>query len=731
MFKLTSVAGACALALASAQARAADDRLAQAATTDTPTVAAPAPDASAATANAPTATQLNRVNITGVRDRLDAARNSLSPETGSSIYRFDKADIQKLPLGEDTALNQVLLQAPGVVQDSFGQLFVRGDHANLQYRINGVVIPESITGFGPVLDTRFASQINLLTGALPAQYGYRTAGVVDIRTRGPGVENSGSVGFLLGTRGYREPSFTLGGSAGDLQYFFTGSYVENQLGIENPTGSRNAVHDNTYQGKGFAYLSYLLGNDSRISLILGSAQNSFQIPNVAGQTPQYDVAGVTVPNSINLNAAQRERNNYQVLSFQSSFNDGTAYQISLFNRISSVHYIPDPIGDLAYNGVAGNVARRDTAYGLQLDASKQLGADHTLRAGIFLQRERSTVDNLAVVFPADDQGNQTSNVPIEIPNNNRISGHLYGIYAQDEWQLTKALTINYGLRYDSVTTVSDEHQWSPRIGAVYQLTPDTRVHAGYARYFTPPPAERIDGTSVQAFLGTTNALPSDANTNVKSERSNYYDLGISHQLTPKITIGADAYYRQVGHLQDEGQFGNSLIFSAFNYSKGKIYGLELTGSYRDDRFTAYTNLAFTSDRGQNIETGQFNFGADELAFISNNFVHLDHEQKFTASAGASYRFGDKTVVGSDLVYGSGLRNGFANIDHLPGYIQVNSSVSQGFDLQSVGKFDIRFSVINLFDRSYQLRDGSGIGVGAPQFGPRRTFYVAFNKPFTF
>ena len=81
--------------------------------------------------------------------------------------------------------------------------------------------------------------------------------------------------------------------------------------------------------------------------------------------------------------------------------------------------------------------------------------------------------------------------------------------------------------------------------------------------------------------------------------------------------------------------------------------------------------------------------------------------------------------------GSGLRRGFANSEHLPSATQVNVSASQGFELGGFGKFDARLSVINLFDRSYELRDGSGIGVGAPQFAPRRTLYLSLSTPFTF
>ena len=714
MFKLTTLAGVAALVLAGAHAQA-DEVPAQA----------------AGAASATPAAQLGRVEVKATRQRLDEARSSLSPDTGSTVYRFDKADIAKLPLGDATPLNQVLLRTPGVVGDADGNVHVRGDHANLQYRINGVVIPESISGFGQALDTRFADQVDVLTGALPAQYGYRTAGVVDIRTKGADLHNAGSVDTVLGSRGHREGSANIGGTAGNLQYFVTGSYLQNQTGIENPTPSDTALHDATRQAKGFAYLSYLLGDQSRVSLMLGSANSRFQIPDVPGQSASYSFAGATPPASAALDANQHERSDFQVLTLQSSLDDGFDYQVSLFNRSSRVHYRPDPVGDLTYNGVAADVTRTNVASGLQLDLSRPLGAQHTLRAGLFLQRERGSVADAATVFPADGAGHQTSDVPLTITDNSQLAGKLLGVYAQDEWQPTPALTVNYGVRYDKVTTIGDESQLSPRLGLVYQLGRDTRVHAGYARYFTPPPTERIDTTSVQKFLGTTNALPSDANTAVRAERSHYFDLGVSHQLTPQLTLGADAYYRAVRHLQDEGQFGKALIYSAFNFAQGRIYGIDFSASYKADRLSAYANVGLSSARGTGIETGQFNFSGDELAYIASHWVHLDHEQTLTASGGLSYHLADGTLVGGDVLYGSGLRRGFANTDHLPSYVQVNASVSHSFTLGGIGKFDLRLSALNLFDRSYQLRDGSGIGVGAPQYAARRTLYVALSKPFTF
>ena len=191
------------------------------------------------------------MEITGTRQRLDAARNGLSPDTGSSIYRFSEKDIENLPLGNATPMNQVILRSPGVVQDSYGQLHIRGDHANVQYRIDGVIIPESISGFGQSLETRFANSINVLTGALPAQYGYRTAGIVDITTKGESTEgNGGRITVVGGSRGHAETDLELGGSTGAFSYYLTGSYLHDDVGIENPTAASRALHDETEPEQG-------------------------------------------------------------------------------------------------------------------------------------------------------------------------------------------------------------------------------------------------------------------------------------------------------------------------------------------------------------------------------------------------------------------------------------------------------------------------------------------------
>ncbi len=671
-----------------------------------------------------------------VAERLNQARNGLSPQTGGSVYRFDSNDVDTLPEGSDTSFNQVLLQAPGVANDSYGQLHIRGDHANLQYRINGVILPEGITGFGQALDTRFAKSIDLLTGALPAQYGYRTAGVIEIDTKSQ-FEPGGQIDLYGGSHGTINPSIEYGNTSGNLSYYLSGSFLTNNLGIENPTSSTNAIHDRTDQEKGFAYLSYLVNPTTRVSAMFGTYDGKFQIPNNPGQTPDPDGhgylagAGVTDFDSANLDERQRETNRYGILSLQSSIGEDFDYQVSLFTRYTSVHFTPDPIGDLVFNGVASDVLRSSLSTGFQGDGSYRLNDAHTLRMGVMASTENIRSDNSSSVFNVDASGDVSppGSSPFTIVDNNSKNGNtLLGVYLQDEWRANDKLTVNYGARFDQVDAFVKESQLSPRLGLVYKVTPETTLHAGYARYFTPPPTELVAPTTIALFEGTSNQQPGTEDSPVKSERSHYFDVGATHQLTSTINLGVDSFYKLTSNLIDEGQFGQALIFTPFNYAKGKVYGVELTANYKSDNLAAYANLAHTVSLAKDITSAQFEFDPDEFAYIADNWVHADHDQAYTASAGASYSWLG-VRWSTDAIYGSGLRSGFDNTDHLPSYVQVNLGATRKFKLADLGDIEGRLAVINVFDKSYEIRDGSGIGVGAPQFGPRRGFYLGVSKTF--
>ena len=172
-------------------------------------------------------TQLGNITVIG---KLNQARDQIIPDLGATAHTFSEEQIETLSQGANAPFNQIILRAPGVAQDSAvnGDLHVRGEHANLQYRINDVLLPEGITGFGLELDPRFVDSMQLITGSLPAAYGFRTAGVVDIHTKSGAFENGGEAEMYGGSYDTLRPSFEYGGTQGKWNYFMDGSYEQNE-----------------------------------------------------------------------------------------------------------------------------------------------------------------------------------------------------------------------------------------------------------------------------------------------------------------------------------------------------------------------------------------------------------------------------------------------------------------------------------------------------------------------
>jgi outer membrane receptor protein involved in Fe transport len=674
------------------------------------------------------------LEITVIAKQLEEGRLTIQPSLGASTYQFTPNVIASVPLGDQAPLNQVLLRAPGVAQDSFGQIHVRGDHGNLQYRLDGVQLPEGLSLFTNALATQYANKMALITGALPAQYGFRTAGIIDITLKSgrtnPGVEAS----MIAGSYNWLQPSGSYGGSSGPTDWFVTGQFLHNDIGIENPQPTAYPIHDSTDQWHALAKASHIIDENTRVSFILGGAQARFQIPQSPFVTPAFQVLGNSFADSLALDQRQWEDNYFGILSLQKHYSEAD-FQVSLFSRYSQLNYQPDPMGDLMFNGISPWANRQSLATGMQGDGSWKLAASHTLRGGFLVQREHATTQTNAQVLPVDAAGAQTTDVPQGILFGSDEIGWLYGVYLQDEWKVLPTVTINFGARFDAYSYTLSENQLSPRINVVWQPNDWLTAHAGYARYFTPPPLAQVNTNGVLATLGTTAQPEVTTNDSPRAERADYFDAGFQLKPLPGLTVGFDAYYKIAQNLLDEGQFGAPIFLTSFNYANANIKGWELTASYDDGPWSVYGNVAWSQALATNITSAQFNFAAADLAFISQNYIFVDHDQSWTASAGASYTFNQgsewATRVGADFLFQNGLRKTIftPNDFSVPPYGVFNLSAAQNIPIKGTRGAQIRFDALNVFDLSYQIRDGTGVGVGAPQFGMRRAFLLTLNQKF--
>jgi outer membrane receptor for ferrienterochelin and colicin len=307
----------------------------------------------------------------------------------------------------------------------------------------------------------------------------------------------------------------------------------------------------------------------------------------------------------------------------------------------------------------------------------------------------------------------------------------------DEWKLTDRLTLNSGLRFDQMWQYQTANQLSPRFSLTYSPVDTTTFHAGYARYFTPPVQVIAAPTNTNLFTSCLN-IPNCTTVLAPSvsppyhpmlpERASVYDIGVTQKVLPGLELGADVYLKQSRDLIDDGQFGAALVLNGFNYEKAQNVGVELKALYTNGNFRAYANWAWANQRASNIITNQYLFDPTRIAFTASNWIYTDHSQVYTASGGVSYLW-NGTRWSADLIYGSGLRAGFANTDHNAPYAQVNTGLSREIAVPGWAPVVLRFDVINLFDTSYAIRNGTGIGVFAPQYGPRRAYYFGIAQKF--
>jgi outer membrane receptor protein involved in Fe transport len=689
----------------------------------------PKPNAAAPqrTTQPPAAPTAQQAALDAKMKGLDQARDNLLPKIGASTYTISREAIVALPQGDNTPIDKVILQMPGVSYDSAvsnPDFHVRNEYANVQYRINGVVIPEGVSALGPVFDTNFIGSMSLLTGTLPAQYGLRTAGVLDITSRSFAAP-SGEVSLYGGSRQTFTPSFDYGGSVGNTEYFVTARGNWNALGLENPTPSVDALHDYTQQGKFFGYTSTLLNESTRLSFISAASYAAFQIPNNPAQVPLGDF-GPTNYNSSSLNENEYDTYIVNIAALQKKGTDGDA-QWAVFSRYAKVDFVPDVYGDLVFNDVASNVTRESLLNGTQLDVSDNLNDRHTLRAGLAVSEEQTNVSNISTVLPVDPVSGAISPTPFTIDDLNSKLGWNIGTYVQDEWKITQQLTMNAGLRFDQLYQYVDANQLSPRLALVYKPFTGTSIHAGYARYFTPPYQAQAAQSNIGLFTNTTNQPEVPLDDPVKPERSNYYDVGVDQTVAKGLDAGIDAYYKDARDMLDDGQFGQAVVLTQFNYARGYSEGAEFKVKYQQGDFKAYANFAYNVTRAIDVESNQYLIDLATYNYLLTNWHYTDDMQLMTGSAGASYRW-DRTLFSTSLIYGSGQRSGFANLDHTPPYAVVSTGVSREFTWSPDAKpITLRFDIVNLFDQIYELRDGSGVGVFAPQYGARRGFYFGISQ----
>jgi outer membrane receptor protein involved in Fe transport len=668
------------------------------------------------------------LSVSASRNR---AQNGLSP-TGTNKYTFRPRDITNLPEGEATPLNQVMLQMPGVALDQNQEIHVRGEHMGIQYQMNGILLPLDINTdptFTQLLNAYFVKSVSLIDGVLPAQYGYRTSGVIDIHTKEGCDAGQNELTILGGQRDTAQASFQVGGCKGEFSYYLIGLFLQSNLGFSSAVPAPDPIHDAVTQGQGFGYLTYALSPTTKLSLITGMTLSFNQFPNEPDQPPQYQLDHIDpalYPSSA-INSGLNQQDYYGVLAVNGILGSKADYQLAYTAHYDTQTFYPDPIADLIYQGISSNDFTSDLSNSVEGDLTYRLGSTHSLRGGFYFGEYGVESDQTSQVFPI--VAGQPAITPISRTANLNKINLVYGVYAQDQWQITDKFSVNFGSRWDRATGFTVNSQLSPTINFVYTPRIDTTLHAGFARNFQVPNFQNVSSGIFKLFAGTTGAVGSSrsGNTSPFTETDYIWDVGFTHQFKPSLTFAQDNYFRIDRHYLDEGQFGFVPIDAPFNYVRGCAGGTENSLTYNLENLALRTNVFVAREEDIGVASGQYNFPADELSYIDRHYIVLDHTPLVGASGGAAYRWNDYQFT-FDFLFSSGLRGGFANQTRLPKVWQFNLSAAREFTFPGFGTFTNRVVLLNIFDRTNLIRPSNGIGVFQAAYGPRITVYDALTIP---
>jgi hypothetical protein len=666
-------------------------------------------------------------------------------KASSETYSVSRKEIEALPRGNNNELHDVLLTIPSAVYGALKQVHIRQDHANLQLRIDGVPIPDTVsTTFSDVIAPRAWERADIILGGIEAQYGNKAAAVLDITTKSGTKPGFGSAQMFGGSNQTITPSFEYGGTVGEkFRFYVLNSYTSTNRGIEPPTLGHSIFHGQSERNQTFIRGDYQHDNKNNFTWLFLNSVAKYQIPTKPGI--ELDPSGQVLPllqasrpgftpvASQAIDEFQKENNQYGHMVWRHDVNANNFFSLAGYFRHTRATFKTDPLNVLAYTAdpaepfSAADQDRNANSAGVRFDHTYVPSKEHVIKLGFQIDRTQSINKTRLYTFADDGAGNPTGGL-LNLDADNRLIGYRQEFWIQDQWSPNDQWTFNLGVRGDAVQYLRNEGQVSPRVGATYKYNASNVFHAFYGRMFTPPNLEAISFAKLNTI--GTKAQPEDlTNNTVRAERAHYFEVGSYHALNRYATLELTGWYKISNFLSDAGQFGTTPLLNYFAFERGWQRGIDgaLKMQFTED-LTARANVAWGQCKGYGLQSGHFLLDAKEIADI-NSGVFCDHMQTVTSSAVVTYRLLERTTFTGQMLFSSGLRTAAdeeakTNSTHSPSYTIYNFSISHVFPLPWDGqKFLLGFDVINLLDQKYFINQGEGsIGLGVAHAGMPRSFF---------
>lgn len=664
-------------------------------------------------------------------------------KVSSETYSLSRKDIEAIPRGSNIEFNDLLMTIPSAVNGSLKQVHIRQDHANLQVRIDGVPIPDTVSSvFTDVISPRAWERADIILGGPEAQFGNRTAAVIDITSKSGTKPGFGSVQMFGGSNETVNPSFEYGGALGNrFRFYVLNSFTGTNRGIDPPTLGKSVFHDHSNRNQTFLRGDYQFDNQNNFTWLVLNSVAKFQIPTSPGQTANGTVVGLIQAQdpgfspvaSEDIDENQKEHNQYTHLVWRHDVDANRFFSLAGYFRHTRATFVTDPLNVLAFTPdesepfSAGSQDRLAYSSGVRFDYTQRVNAEHLVKAGFQFDRTQAINKTRLSVFARDGGGNPIGSV-LARNADSRTIGYREEFWLQDQFTPTDRLTFNVGVRVDNVHGFVDAAQVSPRVGVAYKFTPNTVFHGFYGRLFTPPNLEAVRFLQLNT-VGTTAQPENLMNNTVQPERSHYFEIGASQAFGQIATVQVTGFYKLSRFLSDAGQFGTTPLLNFFAFDRGWQRGID--GSVKvnlTDDLIGRGNVAWGQCKGKGLQSGHFLLEQGEIDDINTSEgVFCDHMQTVTSSAVISYRVLPQTTLTGQMLFASGLRTAApgakTNSGHSPSYTVYNFSIDHVVHVASRQKLLLGFDIINAFNQEFFLNQGEGsIGLGVSHAGRPRSYF---------
>ncbi len=656
------------------------------------------------------------------------------PPVSGSVATVTRQQLNESPGGDDRPITDVVATQPGFVTDALGNIYARGNHANIQYQVDGIPVPDSVGSlFAASIPVRLINALEIYTGGMPAEFGDRLGAVVNLTTRSAGDHPTGNVQVRYGSFDTVEPGATYSTKLSDTTGIFGGGSFEYSQRALDPPSIYPILHDNGYTGRLFTRVDWAPCDVNRYELFATYGHNRFQIPldpsieplTSPGEVRPPDQFGNVSPPFVphDTNASETEDELFVAASWTHRFDRGQLLIAPLYKLSRGVLFgdAEHALGPLSDPGsTASDVTRVAQHAGAVAQYSLQSGA-HLMKAGVQADFLHGTSDFTSFAR-ADGGGIDPTMTESGTDHTDALTT---GAYVQDHAVRGK-LTLDVGFRLDELHvilgdgTTNDSAGASPRLGGSYSFTKNTVLHAFAGVNWQPP--SPLDAADAARALGV---VPANVPVvyDLKPETDLYSELGVSSRIIEELRGGLTAWARYAYNQLDDTAIGSTSLLSNYNFRRGRAAGLEASFDLRIGPWlSAFGNASLGLAQGQGISSAKFLFTPAELA--DNSWQTLDHAQTWTANSGVTFRDGRYSLTGL-LQYGSGLRTGADNDQHVPGHVVEDVTAAYQF-MPRAYPIRVAIDIINIANEQYAYRIANGF-VGS-SYGQPRSVFVTLSLP---